>query len=83
MTHKNLLTALNTIDAYYQTKLTDEERMIRTKIYEYNLRDVQDDIAMEALMRSFAHCRSYYQMLPEWCAEIREIKTETHYKRAE
>ena len=38
MTHKNLLTALNTIDAYYQTELTYEERMIRTKIYEYNLR---------------------------------------------
>ena len=81
MTHKNLLTALNTIDAYYQTKLTDEERMIRTKIYEYNLRDIQDDIAMEALMCTFAHCRSYYQMLPEWCAEIQKIKAEVHYER--
>lgn len=81
MTRENLRTALDTIDAYYQTKLTDDECVIRAKIYEHNLRNVQDDIAMEALMRTFAHCRSYYQMLPEWCAEIQKIKSEVHYER--
>ena len=74
MTVERLQTALDKIDEFYRLHLTDAERKTRTEVYAYTLKDISDDVAMPALMRTFTVCRYPSQLLVDWCAEIRKTQ---------
>ena len=74
MTVERLQTALDKIDEFYRLHLTDAERKARTEVYAYTLKDIPDEVAMQALMRAFTGCRYPSQLLVDWCAEIRKTQ---------
>lgn len=74
MTVERLQTALDKIDEFYRLHLTDAERKTRAEVCAYTLKDISDDVAMQALMRAFTTCRYPSQLLVDWCAEIRKAQ---------
>ena len=74
MTVERLQKALDKIDEFYRLHLTDAERKARTEVYAYTLKDIPDEVAMQALMRAFTVCRYPSQLLVDWCAEVRRTQ---------
>lgn len=74
MTVERLQKALDKIDEFYRLHLTDAERKTRTEVYAYTLKDIPDEVAMQALMRAFTICRYPSQLMVDWCAEIRRTQ---------
>ena len=71
MTVDALTEALSRINAYYGETPSTEEAKARLMVYGGALRDIPDELAIQAMQEAFTVCRWPRQFLVDWVAAIR------------